>query len=228
MKYTQLLAEFQINPLRKVRRSLIVFVILSSSASALTAQVLTDTAKPLPDIILFAEASGFIPFNQSVRINYQTSLAGLPIEVAAGLGFPLNSTLSGIFELRYKRRTAIFFPEFRIKTLEIELAIRDYLEKAHANDLRLFGSAGFLLARSTAAGNIDATSDGKNIQPSEVSQDYYNIGLAIGLGIEYPVTDQSGIYFGFHIGVYFADPVSSGGLGNIGGLSISLGYRIGL
>jgi len=187
-------------------------------AAPLSAQVLPDSSKPLPDIVLFAEGTGFIPFSQSYRINYHTSLAGIPLEVAGGMCFPLNPSLSGMFEFRYKRRTAVFVPDFRIKTLEIELGVRDYLEKEHANDLRLYGSAGLLLARSTIEGTIDATSDGTGIKKAEVSQDYYNIGLGLGLGIEYPLTNLSGLYFGIHLG----------GLGNIGGISIGLGYRIGL
>src|SRR6202043_4039127 len=122
------------------------------------------------------------PFSESYRINYQTSLAGLPFEFSGGICFPLNTSLSGMFEARYKRRTAVFVPDFRIKTIEIELGIHDYLEAAHDNDLRLYGTAGLLLSQSTAAGNIDATSDGTTIKTAEVSQDYFNIGLGLGLG----------------------------------------------
>ena len=191
-------------------------------------QILSDSAKALPDFVVFAEASGFIPFLQSYRINYTTSLAGLPFEVAGGLCFPVNSSLSGMFEFRYKRRTAEFIPNFRIKTLEIELGIRDYLEKEHEKDLRLFGSAGLLLAKSAATGIIDATTNGTNIIASEVSQDYFNLGLALGLGVEYSITNVSAFYLGVHLGIYFADPLKNGGLGNIGGISIGLGYRLAL
>ncbi len=191
-------------------------------------QVRPDTGRTAYDIVLFAEGLGFIPFSESYRINYQTSLAGLPFEFSGGICFPLNTSLSGMFEARYKRRTAVFVPDFRIKTIEIELGIHDYLEAAHDNDLRLYGTAGLLLSQSTAAGNIDATSDGTTIKTAEVSQDYFNIGLGLGLGVEYPLTKVSGLYFGIHLGIYFADPIASGGLGNIGGLSIGLGYRIGL
>ncbi len=207
---------------------MILFLIAGVAASPLDAQVLPDSGKPLPDIVLFAEGAGFIPFQQSYRINYQTSLAGLPIEIATGVCFPVNSSLSAMCEFRYKRRTAAFVSDFRIKTLEIELGVRDYLEKEHEKDLRLYGSAGLILAKSTAAGIINATSDGINVIPSEVSQDYFNIGIALGLGVEYALTNASSIYLGIHMGIYFADPIKSGGLGNIGGLSIGLGYRIAL
>lgn len=192
----------------------------------LFAQVLPDSGKSLPDFAIFAEVSGFIPFRESYRINYQTSLAGLPFEIAGGFHFPVNESLSGLVAFRYKRRIAIFVPDFRLKTLEIELGARDYLEEAHERDLRLFGSAALLLTRTTAAGNIESTIDGKNIRTTEVSNDYFNIGLAIGLGIEYPLTTISGLYAGIHLGIYFADAISSGGLGNVGGLSIGLGYKI--
>jgi hypothetical protein len=216
-----------------VLKSKIFFTLVISLAIALCSversigQTEANTTS-LPDIIILAEGAGFIPFNQSYRINYQTSLAGIPMEVAGGLCFPVNSSLSALFEVRYKRRTAIFVPDFRIKTLEIELGVRDYLEKEREKDLRLYGSAGLLLVKSDAEGTIDATSDGTAPTPLEVSKSYYNIGLGLGLGVEYPLTSVSGLYAGFHIAIYFADPSGSGGLGNIGGLSIGLGYRINL
>ncbi|MFI5264858.1 MAG: hypothetical protein ACHQM6_10115, partial [Candidatus Kapaibacterium sp.] len=53
-------------------------LILLLAAGSVSGQVHSDSGKVLPDIILFADASGFIPFSQSYRINYQTSLAGIP------------------------------------------------------------------------------------------------------------------------------------------------------
>ena len=129
-------------------RHFLAIVLLSTLvlASPLCGQTLPDTGKHVSDIVLFAEGSGFIPFRESYRINYHTSLAGLPFEIDGGICFPLNSSLSGMFEVRYKRRTAVFVPEFRIKTLEVELGVRDYLESEHENDLRLYGSVGLLMA----------------------------------------------------------------------------------
>ena len=196
--------------------------------STLSAQVQTDSVKLLPDVVFFGEGAGFIPFRESYRINYHTSLAGIPFEFAGGVCFPVNTSLSAMFGFRYKRRTAVYVPDLRIKTLEIELGARDYLEKEHENDLRLYGNAGLLLARATATGTIEATADGNNPRTTEVSKDYFNIGLGLGLGVEYPITKISAIYFGIHLGVYFADPFATGGLGNIGGLSIELGYRLAL
>src|SRR2546421_11546447 len=135
----------------------LIFLLSGGFLKPVSGQILPDSAKPLPDIILFAEGAGFIPFRESYRINYQTSLAGVPFELGGGVCFPLNPSLSGMFGIRYKRREALFVPDFRIKTLEIELGARDYLESEHEKDLRLYGSAGMLLARSTATGNIDAT-----------------------------------------------------------------------
>jgi hypothetical protein len=205
-----------------------IALILLLAATTLSAQTQQDSVKPQMDFVIFAEAAGFIPFSESYRINYQESLAGIPVEIAGGLCFPVNTSLSAMFEFRYKRRTAVYVPNLRIKALEIELGARDYLEKEHENDLRLYGSAGLLLGQSAVTGNIQVTSDGTNPITAEVSKDYFNIGLGLGLGIEYPLTKVSALYFGIHIGIYFADPIASGGLGNTGGVSFGLGYRLGL
>ena len=192
------------------------------------AQIQPDSGRQLPDIVMLGEVSGFIPFDASYRLNYGTSLTGLPIEITGALAFPVSANLAALVSICYIRRTANFIPNFGIKTVEIELGARDYLEKEHINDLRLFGSAGLLMESSTVTGVIDYTHDGTTITETEVSKAYYNIGLGLDLGVEYPLTNMSGIYAALHLGIYFADPVASGGLGNIGGVSVGLGYRINL
>ena len=175
--------------------------------------------------ILF-EGDGFIPFNQSYRINYESKLIGLPIEFAAAVDFPINQTLASAIGIRYRRRSALFISNFRITSIEIDPGVRVYLEKDRPHDLRLFGTAGLLLARSTVGGTLQATSDGSSTEARTVSKDYYNIGIALGLGIEYPISTVSAIFGGLRIGLYFLDPVRTGGLGNAGGVSVGLGYKI--
>lgn len=203
-----------------------VIVMLLMNSTHVLAQQNPDALPNSENLQLYGEVAGFIPFQQSYRINYQTSLAGLPVQVTCGIGFPITPSLSSVLKIHYVRRTAVFVKDFRIKTLEIEFGVRDYLEKQHDNDLRLFGGAGLLLGKSSATGFIDATSDGSAVRSLEVSKDYYNFGLGVNLGIEYPLTQSSGLYIGINVDVYFADPVSNGGLGNIGGVSVGGGYRI--
>jgi hypothetical protein len=61
----------------------------------------------------------------------------------------------------------------------------------------------------------------------EVSKDYYNFGVGLGLGLSYPLTSRSFVDAGVHVSIYVADPVSTGGLGNIGGVSFDVAYRFG-
>ena len=171
------------------------------------------------------EAAGFIPLNSSYRINYESSLAGLPFEYALGIDFPINNTVSSSFSVRYRRRTALFVPDLVVSGIEIEPGIRAYLEKAHPNDLRLFGTAGLLLVRSAVSGILDATHDGTDPSPLSVSKNYYNIGVALGLGIEYNFTTISSFFAGIRVGIYLSDPVRTGGLGNAGGVSFGFGYK---
>ncbi|HYM19905.1 MAG TPA: hypothetical protein VEW28_02760 [Candidatus Kapabacteria bacterium] len=180
---------------------------------------------PLPQFVVTLDGAGFIPFDQSYRLNYKSSLLGLPVEWAASLGFPLNESLTSSIELRYRRRTAELLSDFRITQLEITPGIRAYLEKPHPNDLRLYGSAGLLLVNSVASGSLSQTRDGTSPVTAQASKNYYNIGIALGLGIEYPFNNSSSLYGGLRVGVYFADPVSTGGLGDAGGVSLGIGFR---
>jgi hypothetical protein len=180
---------------------------------------------PLPQIIVSADVSGFIPFSQSFRMNYQSKLVGLPVEVGLTFGFPINQSLSSAVEIRYRRRKAVFLDNFQISQLEITPGVKAYLEKEHDKDLRLYGTFGLLLAQSTVSGTLLATHDGTTITSTDVSKVYYNLGLGFGLGLEYAVSSVSGLFGGIRIGVYLLDPVSKGGLGDAGGISLGLGYR---
>ena len=233
MKYTKSFAQIQQKNIfwglaLWVWTPLTIILCSTVTPKVVTAQIIAGQDKALPNLILTTEVSGFVPFRESYRINYQTSLAGLPIEFAVGLHFPVSLSLATVLEFRYKRRTAIFIPDFQIKTVEVEIGVHDYLEKEHQNDLRLFGKAGLLLCRSTASGKIDGSHDGSIVVSSTVSKDYYNIGLGLGLGIEYPLSQISSVYAGVHLSVYFIDKIATGGLGNVGGLSIGFGYQLSL
>ncbi len=176
---------------------------------------------------LFGGISGFIPFKQSYSLNYSTSLGGLPIEVYGGLGFPLNENTWFPLTVRYTRRTAKFVSNMDIRTLTIEPGVRVFLEKYQEKELRFYGGASVILARSTVAAIIDASQDGTIIGQQQAQHDYLNFGLGVDLGLSYPVTTSSVIDGGVHLGILLANPVSTGGLGNIGGVSIGVGYRIG-
>ncbi len=182
--------------------------------------------KTLAQFHILFEGDGFIPFSQSYRINYESKLIGLPIEFAAAVDFPINQTLASAIGIRYRRRSALFISNFSITSIEIDPGVRVYLEKDRPRDLRLFGTAGLLLARSTVGGTLEASNDGTTTESRAVSKDYYNIGIALGLGIEYPISSVSAIFGGLRIGLYVLDPVRSGGLGNAGGVSVGLGYKI--
>jgi hypothetical protein len=185
----------------------------------------TPESAPLPQIILSADVSGFIPFSQSYRMNYETRLGSLPVEFGLTLGFPVNPSLTSSVEVRYRRRAAVFLDNVFISQLEITPGVKAYLEKEHTKDLRLYGTAGLLLAQSVVSGTVEATRDGNSIVSTPVSKTYYNLGIGFGLGLEYAVSSVSGIYGGLRIGVYLLDPVSRGGLGDAGGISLGLGYR---
>lgn len=176
---------------------------------------------------LLLDVNGFISFKDSYTINYESNTLGLPVEFGAGLLFPTSKRLSAGVLLHYKTRKALFVQEMYISSLEITPSIQYYLDEPVPNELRLYGRTGIGFVRSTAQGIIQATSDGSNISSMKVSRAYYNVGLAIGLGIVYPIGDYSGISAGFDVRTYFADATSLGGLGNIGGVSIGIGYMLG-
>ncbi len=200
-------------------------LIASVSTRSVSAQSLIQEEPKLPQLALSLQINGFIPFDQSYRLNYHTKLLALPFELAGELDFPLNQTLASSLEVRYRRREAIFLPDVSISTLELEPGIRAYLEKDHPGDLRLFGRAGLLLARNTVQGVIAATTDGNAITNRTVTKDYYNIGIGLGLGIEYRVSTSSNVFFSVRIGLQLADSPDTGGLGDAGGLSLGFGYK---
>ncbi len=176
---------------------------------------------------LLLDVNGYVSFKDSYKINYETSTFGLPVEYGIGLLFPASSRLSAGVLLHYKSRDAIFVNEMSISSLEIVPTVHYYLDEPVPNEIHLFGRAGVGFSRSTAEGVIQATTDGSNVSNLKVSRPYYNVGITLGLGIVYPIGSLSGITAGLDVRTYFADPTSSGGLGNIGGVCIGIGYALG-
>jgi hypothetical protein len=210
-----------------IRRGALLLVALSIcsvlSPSRSAAQPIADSS--LPSFHIMIDGAGFIPFNSSYRINYESSLVGMPIELSGGFDFPVNQSFASALMVRYRRRTALYVSDLSISTIEIEPGIRAFLEKSHPKDLRLYGSGGFLLIRSTVSGVLQATKDGSPPTLENASKDYYNIGIGLGLGVEYALDFHSSFYAGLKVGVYLANSIKTGGLGNAGGLSLGIGYR---
>ncbi|HEY6172423.1 MAG TPA: hypothetical protein VIX80_09215, partial [Candidatus Kapabacteria bacterium] len=171
--------------------------------------------------------NGYVSFKDSYKINYETNTFGLPVEYGIGLLFPASTRLSAGVLLHYKSRDAIFVNEMSISSLEVVPTVQYYLDEPVPKELHLYGRAGVGFIRSTAEGVIQATPDGGTPSSMKVSRPYYNIGIALGLGIIYPIGTLSGITAGLDVRTYFADPTSSGGLGNIGGVCIGIGYALG-
>jgi hypothetical protein len=223
VKYTKTKSRLKVSARLPHFIGVLIFVcFLVPNGSALAQQ---EPVGPLPQLVFTADGSGFIPFDQSFRINYKSRLAGMPIEWAGSVGFPVSQSVTSSLEVRYRRREALFLDNFDIKQLELTPGIRAYLEKPHPDDLRLYGGAGLLLASSLVSGTLQATKDGTAPVATPVSKRYYNIGIALSLGIEYPITKAASLYGGLRVGAYLADPVSTGGLGDAGGVSLGIGFR---
>lgn len=202
--------------------ALVVFSFVSPRQVA-AQPIVADTL--VPSFHIMIDGSGFIPFNSSYRINYESNLLGTPIELSGGFDFPVNQSFASELMIRYRRRSALYVSDFSISTIEIEPGIRAFLEKSHPNDLRLYATAGLLLIRSTVSGVLQSTKDGGDLMPMNASKDYYNIGIGLGLGVEYGLDLHSSFYAGLKVGVYLANSTKTGGLGNAGGLSLGIGYR---
>jgi hypothetical protein len=140
--------------------------------------------------------------------------------------FPIDGRLSAGLGLRYRRRTVTFIPDVSLRSLELEPGVQYYLEEPQPGDMRIIGDVGLILARMTAEGPIESSTDGQSFQTRTISKDYLNLGFGVGLGIEYPLAEVSLLYAHVHLSTLLLDPVDEGGLGNVGGISIGLGYKI--
>jgi len=202
--------------------SLVLFLLVTAAFP-----VFGQESEPLSHTItMYAEGSGFIALRETYRMNYESDLGGLPIEVAGGLQFPIDPRLSAGLTVRYRRRIVTFIPDISLRSLELEPGIQYYLEEPRPGDVRMVGDVGLILARMTAAGPIESTADGQTFETRTVSKDYLNLGFGVGLGIEYPVTELSAAFAHVHLSTFMLDPIDEGGLGNVGGISIGLGYKV--
>jgi hypothetical protein len=202
--------------------AIVLLVIAGSSACAQGPADSSQTAT-----YVFAGVGGFIPIRESYRINYSTSLGGLPIEVMGGVLMPVSEATSVPLTVRYERREASFVSSTSISVLSFEPGVRYYLERQRHGDIRIFGGLSGLIAQATVQGTYDATSDGSSPEPATTSKSYLNFGLGIDIGATYPIASQSWLDAVIHIANYLGSPISTGGIGNIGGVSLGAAYRIG-
>jgi hypothetical protein len=170
----------------------------------------------------------FLPLEQSYRINYSTSLGGLPIELDAALLLPISRTVLLDLGLSYLTRSANFIADTRISSFAIEPGIRIFLEPQRPQDFRIFALGGVIVAHTSVSGVVDATPDGTNPTQQSVSRSYLPIGGDVGLGLSYPISATTSVDGIVRTSVFFGSPSTSGGLGNIGGVSLMAQYRFGL
>ena len=176
---------------------------------------------------IFAGIGAFIPTGQSYIQNYSTNLAGLPVELNGGLLISVTNDIGIPLTVRYVRRVASFVQDGSIGVFSIEPGVRIYLERQRSAEFRLFGAVSALLTRATVSGQYDVSTNGTVTGTALAEPAYLDIGMGIDLGFSYPLTRNSALDGTVHIALYFASPVSDGGLGNIGGVSLCMAYRFG-
>ena len=182
---------------------------------------------------IYAAIGGFIPLSESYRLNFTNSFAGLPIEISGGLLFPVGRDVFVPFTVRYDRRDANFITGMSMEVTSIEPGVRYFFQRENEHDLRIFGGIEGLLADasvsapytvSVASSNGGAPTVGGTAQ---AERDYFNIGIGLDLGLAYPLTPTTAIEAIVHLAAFLLNPIANGGLGNIGGVSISGAYRFG-
>jgi hypothetical protein len=186
----------------------------------------------LKNTYIFAGIGAFIPTGQSYMQNYSTNFASQPVEINGGLLIPVTNDICVPLTVRYVRRVANFVNDGSIDVFSIEPGIRFYLERQRIGELRLFGGVSALLTRATVSGDYDVATVSPNgavavTGTALAEQPYLDVGTGIDLGLSYPLSRNSALDGTVHIALYLASPVSDGGLGDIGGVSLCVDYRVG-
>lgn len=211
--------------------AILLVCLLSGIASAQSAG--DSSNQETSSSYLFGGIGGFIPLDESYRVNYSTNLGGLPIEVTGGFLFPVASSDFVSLTARYERRTANFVTNTSVAVFSIEPGFRFFLEPEREKDLRLFGAADVLLGQAFVQGvydmtQYDVTSSSVIIAGSAMAEkDYLDLGFGFDLGLTYPFTPTTALDAMVHLAVYVTSPVLQGGLGNVGGVSLTAAYRFG-
>ena len=142
---------------------------------------------------------------------------------------PIGRNLFVPLTVRYDRRTANFINGMSVEVTSLEPGVRYFFSKIENKELRIFGGVEGLLANASVSGTYDVTSGSSGIVSGTAlaGHDYYNLGMGIDLGLSYPLTTSTALDAMVHVAYFFGNPVSNGGLGNIGGFSLTADYRFG-
>ncbi len=187
---------------------------------------MSDSAK-LGVTYVFAALGGFIPIRESYRLNYSTKVIGLPMEISGGFMFPVTTEIMVPITARYVRREANFIASTTIGVVSIEPGVRFYLEKERPKDLRIFGAIEGIIAEASVNSIYDVSPNGDVLSQGSASKDYLNIGIGFDLGVVYPLGSSGALDGSVHTSYFPSNTIAHGGLGNIGGVSLTVGYRIG-
>lgn len=221
------------SPFRLKHFPLLALVLQLGFSVKLTAQTLPTDSSQLRTTYIFVGIGGFVPMTDSYRLNYSTRLAGVPVEINGGFVFPISRDVLAPVTVRYVRREANFIDGTAIKVLSLEPGVRFYLEKEGNGDLRIFGGVEGLIAQASVSSVFDVTTYDPTSNVVEVTgraaagKDYFNFGIGFDVGIAYPLTASTALDGIVHTAMFLANPVSHGGLGNIGGVSLTAAYRFG-
>ncbi len=184
---------------------------------------------------IFGSIGAFIPTSESYRLNFTNRFVGLPIEISGGFLFPVGRDLFVPFTVRYDRRTANFITGMSMEVTSIEPGVRYFFQHDEAmsssttvsHELCIFGGAEVVFADAGVSGSYIVSPDGTIAGTAQAEKDYLNIGLGLDLGLMYPLTRTTAVEAIVHLAAFLASPVADGGLGNIGGVSLSAAYRFG-
>ncbi|HEY3876519.1 MAG TPA: hypothetical protein VGM92_13670 [Candidatus Kapabacteria bacterium] len=181
---------------------------------------------------LFASIGGFIPTSEGYRLNFSNRFLGLPIEISGGLMVPIGTNLFLPITVRYDRRVADFVTASEVDVTSIEPGIRYFFGDANLKEFRLFIEGELILADASMTGMYDVTGVDNTGQviaegTARTQHDYYNVGAGLDLGISYPLSATTALDASVHYAFFVASTIASGGLGDIGGVSIAAGYRLG-
>ena len=202
-------------------------MMLCASVFAQSKGGIITTQSEVSTTYIFASLGAFIPTKESYRLNFSNSFVGLPIEVSGGLLFPVGSEIFVPFTVRYDRRTANFVTGMTMSVTSIEPGVRYFFEREHGKEFRFFGGVEGILADASVSGSYDVSPSGTVTGSALAQRDYFNIGLGFDLGLMYPLTPTTSLEAIVHLSSFLASPVANGGIGNIGGVSISAAYRFG-
>jgi hypothetical protein len=205
-----------------------IVIVLLFTLSSVNGQSVSSTH-------LYLKSGYFIPAKESFRENYDQNFFISDLNFPASLGFglsilhPHHEGFFYNFEIQKIQNQLMSNKEIHFNQIPFSLGGKWFSKSNWINDVNFYAGTNFILCWSYFTGSYSITDDqGIEFGPREDVDHFFGYGIGINGGFLFDISDNKFIGLDLNYDFIQNGIAEEGGLGNIGGVHISISLGVSL